>query len=146
MLACDAPAGRFSQYRRVVGPAPLRFGATIRFNELRQHEKAAPTVVVQFSGGKTDLRAGFRIVADPRTGLAEVVAVVPGMKVNEGFSFGAVNFRAPLRIEFAGTPEGSQLALNGIVRTGPGLVKGDWLFEMSCSTVDATIADITVGR
>jgi len=145
-FACDAPLGRVTTYQRVVGPAPLKVSATFQVNEMRADKNWRPVINIQLSGGKVELRAGFRILGDPATNKVVIFAVFPGMKADQAVPIGETTVKTPMTVTITGTDKGTQLAVNGLGRSGPGLVPGNWLLDLSCSSVDAHIASIVVSK
>lgn len=138
-MSCDSPVGRMTRYHRIVGPAPLRFDAVVKVNQLRTDTNWLPVVAVALNGGKPELNAGFRLVGDAATGRVAIFAIAPGMKPEDGTPFGEVGVGQPIALGVVGTDKGSQFGVNGITRPGPALAPGNWLFEISCSTIDAGI-------
>ena len=143
-LSCDAPTGRVTRYQRIVGPAPLRFEAAVKVKAMRTDPKWRPIVNVMLTGGKPELRAGFRMMGNAANGNVAIFAVVPGMKAEDAAPFGEVGANQPIVVSVTGTVTGSQLSVNGLGRSGPALAKGNWVFEISCSTIDVAVDALVV--
>jgi hypothetical protein len=143
-FSCDTPGGHFSRYQRALGSAPVGLTANVTFNELRTGTDWLPVVNVMLNGGAPDKRAGFRLFPDRGKKKIAIYQVFPGMTANQVIPLGDSAFDAPLPLSISLSEQEVRLSATGTSRSGPALPGAQWSLDLSCSSVDALIDNISV--